>query len=148
MGMTSPPVVYCSGRRPVSLTADPCSPPMQGDNDIDEDDVMDLLLDQQSKVASAALPRGGALSAVRSAKSGSPRGSAPGGVRGGLGAFTDRLLGKSGRVTPAGPVAEGVQALDRSQQQLSGVFSPIRKASGGGAKAAFDPKEMEDQVGF
>ena len=108
---------------------------------------MDLLLDQQSKAASSALPRGGALSAVRSAKIGSPRGGAPGVGRGGLGAFTERLLGKS-RVMPAGPVAEGVQvALDRSQQQLSGIFSPIRKASGGAAKVAFDPKEMEDQVG-
>ena len=126
----------------------------QGENEVDEDDVMDILLDQQARAASASLPRGGALSAVRSTKVTKLPDAAVEASGFSLGDLAKRLLGKSRGAggsfnIPSGPVAEGVHTLASSPrgvlggQELSGAFSPIRKAS---SKTVFDLREAEAQV--
>ena len=116
-----------------------------------------MMLDQQAQAASSALPRGGALSAVRTAKKAPPP-SSPTSGGGLLGDWTQRLLGKSNRLSssshrsgaPAsggGPIAEGVMATmmtasgsPKAMCDVAGIFSPVRKGSSslqsGGAEIA------------
>lgn len=47
-----------------------CSCEIQGEDELDEEDMMDLMRDQQRRVNHRSLPRGGALAAIRTAQVG------------------------------------------------------------------------------
>ena len=118
--------------------------PVQGEDEVDEDDVLDHILDQQSKAAAAALPQGGALRAARLAKAASRPVAAEESVNmdkvdanAGLGAWASRMLNRSmkGKALPgtrvagnAGPIAEGQMGAH-------------------GSAAAFTFKNVEDARG-
>ncbi len=112
------------------------SPMRQGEDEIDEDDILDLMMAQQVNTASAA-PRGGALAAVRSAKA-EPRKEKAAVASRLAGGWASRLLAKvrggggHGR-SKSGPVAES-------------IVTPVRKSIASSQSKLIDAEEMDAQV--
>ena len=141
--------------------------PPQGEDELDEEDMIDLMLEQQARVARAAseaLPRGGALTAIRTAQmaAGPDIGSGGSGGNGsqvGLGAWVHRVSGQQpgdvgSRRSPhpplldvdGGPVAEGI--VYDGPQGVAGVALPVRKlasaaAAGGSLQEILQSAEAE-----
>ena len=87
--------------------------------------MLDMMLDQQAQAAASALPRGGALSAVRTAKKASGSSSSPSSGGGLLGDWTQRLLGKSSHRAldfALGSIGLGIELLIEQRGEIGNLI--------------------------